>query len=293
MRKGVFIGRATMDILFYQQGIPSENQKGKTEDYAICVGGNACNAAVTYTLLGGKAVLVTAIGDSVIGRSIREELTGQYGIEVIDLLKNPDILPFLSAIWINRDNETRTLWGGHQPPAELKKINVEELTEKAAFFLADDQFPGVILPLFCLAKEKRIPTVFDAERWREDLKEIFAVSSDVIASADCQAPGGGDLMELLRDSKVSARAVTDGKNPVRWETGETAGMIVPMQVEAVDTLGAGDILHGAYCYFRFCEGQPFEKALENACEVSSVSVAYQGPRAGITEYMEARRKRDR
>lgn len=41
-------------------------------------------------------------------------------------------------------------------------------------------------------------------------------------------------------------------------------------VEAVDTLGAGDVLHGAFC-FHFAQGVEFEKALREAAVVATRS----------------------
>lgn len=284
MKRGFFIGRTTLDIIFYHPGMPTENEKAKTRDYRTATGGNACNAAVTYALLGGKAVLITAIGSSHIGKSLKLELE-QYQIEVIDLLEEQNVLPFISAILINMENKSRTIWGGQQPALEYAGIRTEELIKNAAFILADDQFPGIATELFSRAKEEQIPSVFDAERWRPDTEMLFEAATDVIASADCQPPDQRSIFDVMREKKIPFRAVTDGGNPILWETEEKSGSVLPMRVNPVDTLGAGDILHGAYCYFRFVKGDPFDKALEEANKVSGFSVAYRGPRQGILEYI--------
>lgn len=90
---------------------------------------------------------------------------------------------------------------------------------------------------------------------------------------------------MMKDKGVLRRAVTDGGNPIIWEEKDRKGSIQPMKVIPVDTLGAGDIMHGAYCYFRFDRGLSFEEALEKAGQVSSYSIAYRGPRQGILEYI--------
>lgn len=285
MKKGFFIGRTTMDIVYYVHDIPAENEKSKTLDYMTTVGGNACNAAVTYALLGGKAVLVTAIGDSMIGKSIKKELA-EYQIELIDLLEKQNILPFISAILVNVENESRTIWGGQQPPLEDVRIDMEEMIKNAAFFMADNQFPQITAELFRRAKEKKLPAVFDAERWGPETGTLFRAATDVIASAECISPDKRNIFDVMREKQVFYRAVTDGGNPILWEEGERGGSVLPMKVKPVDTLGAGDILHGAYCYFRFYQRDPFEQALEKASRVSGFSVAYRGPRQGILKYME-------
>ena len=284
MKRGFFIGRTTLDILYYMEELPAENKKAKTLDYRTCVGGNACNAAITYAILGGKAVLITAIGNSNIGKSIKMELK-EYDIEVLDLLEGRDILPFLSAILINTATESRTVWGGHQPPYIGAEMDEKNILRDAAFILTDNQFPQLSVPLLKKAQRAQIASVFDAERWGEETEILFGAATDVIASADCVSPDKSPLLEIMKEKGVLRRAVTDGGNPIVWEEEEHRGFIQPIHIIPVDTLGAGDIMHGAYCYFRFDKGLSFEKALEKAGQVSSFSVAYRGPRQGVLEYI--------
>lgn len=152
MKKGFFIGRTTMDILYYMKGLPVENKKAKTTDYRTSVGGNACNAAITYALLGGKATLITAIGNSSVGKSIKMELE-EYNVEVIDLLEDAETLPFICAILINVENESRTIWGGHQPRLEYTKPDEEYILENAGFLLTDNQFPQISVSLLKKARK--------------------------------------------------------------------------------------------------------------------------------------------
>lgn len=286
MKRGVFIGRTTMDIVFYSQGeFPKENEKAKTCDYTDYVGGNACNAAITYALLGGEALLITAIGDSGLGRSLKTELEDIYHIQVIDVLEGKDIKPFLSAIWIDLENESRTIWGGRQAECSLKRETVAAHMADAKFILIDNQFPQMEKILSGLDGEADIPVVFDAERWGQETSGMLDAATEVIASADCQPPDGRDIFAVMKEKNVRFGAVTDGGKAVHWYDGEREGSFLPMPVEPVDTLGAGDILHGAYCYFRFVKEQAPEAALESASRVSSFSVAYKGPRQGVMEYV--------
>jgi sugar/nucleoside kinase (ribokinase family) len=49
------------------------------------------------------------------------------------------------------------------------------------------------------------------------------------------------------------------------------------QVEVVDTMGAGDVFHGAYCYFA-STGRGFIESLAEAAKVASESCRYAGTR---------------
>jgi sugar/nucleoside kinase (ribokinase family) len=48
----------------------------------------------------------------------------------------------------------------------------------------------------------------------------------------------------------------------------------------VDTLGAGDILHGAFCHYHVA-GQSFPQALRSAAEIATLACRHLGTRAWI------------
>jgi sugar/nucleoside kinase (ribokinase family) len=85
-------------------------------------------------------------------------------------------------------------------------------------------------------------------------------------------------------------AVTNGPGPIRWRTAEASGEITPPVVNAIDTLGAGDIFHGAFCH-AFAIGQDFPASLAAAAEVAARSCARWGPRITTPGSPEARRDR--
>jgi len=43
-------------------------------------------------------------------------------------------------------------------------------------------------------------------------------------------------------------ATTRGANSVTWQTADATGVVRPPKIDAVDTSGAGDILHGAFAH---------------------------------------------
>src|SRR4051794_1721794 len=101
MKLGIFTGLAGLDIVYYQDSIPLENSKSKTNDYLTEIGGPAANAAITYAMLGGKSYLITCIGDSEFGKIMKKQLHDDYGVEIIDLAEGSDRLPSISGISIN------------------------------------------------------------------------------------------------------------------------------------------------------------------------------------------------
>jgi len=55
MRKGIFLGQVTTDIVYYVSHYPANNQKLKAERQLAFAGGPAANAAVTFAAFGDQA----------------------------------------------------------------------------------------------------------------------------------------------------------------------------------------------------------------------------------------------
>lgn len=108
-----------------------------------------------------------------------------------------------------------------------------------------------------------------------------------------RAPG---VAAWLRGRGAGAVVLTRGSAPVLWWCGERSGSAAPPAVEAVDTLGAGDVFHGALALAlaRALPGRRFggggeariapaalADAVASACAVAAASTEHFGTRAWI------------
>ena len=101
--------------------------------------------------------------------------------------------------------------------------------------------------------------------------------------ADFRPPGSpagcqpSQILDYLAASGVTYSAITRGEKPILFYNGDTYGEIPVEQVNVVDTLGAGDIFHGAFCYY-FSRLNDFEAALGEASRVAAKSCQFFGTR---------------
>ena len=86
-----------------------------------------------------------------------------------------------------------------------------------------------------------------------------------------------EVVQFLKNCGVANIAITNGAEPVQFVSGQSSGTLTVPQVEVIDTMGAGDILHGAYCYFA-STGRGFIESLAEAAKVASESCRYAGTR---------------
>ncbi|MDQ3886764.1 MAG: PfkB family carbohydrate kinase, partial [Actinomycetota bacterium] len=76
---------------------------------------------------------------------------------------------------------------------------------------------------------------------------------------------------------------TDGARPVRWRTWHANGTVEVPPTTARDTLGAGDVLHGAFARAWAVGVREPERSLRFATAVATVRVEHVGPRDWLTD----------
>jgi sugar/nucleoside kinase (ribokinase family) len=286
MSLGVFFGLTGLDSIYYVDNTPEENHKIKTHDYKTYIGGPAANAAITFSLLGGKAILITYIGSSHIAISIKEELVNMYGIIVHDLSQGDSAPPPLSSIIINKKNASRTVYSGQPNKLLIKKIiEQEELYADANFFFTDSNLPELTIPILKNIQKYHKPVVLDLGSWKKNSLEAVSLSSEVIASNNCRyTESNEDFFTIKENFNSSLVAITNGENNIIFSENKNINYISPPKVIARDTLAAGDVFHGAYCFCRFDLNYDFKTSLKHASYIAAESVKFNGPREGVIKY---------
>lgn len=266
LKKALFVGLCTRDIVYYTNEIPSHNHKSKTEEFAVYIGGPAANAAITYAMLGGDATLATCLGNSLESRMMMEELRG-YGVKVLNFSEY-EVLPNMASIFVSEDGK-RTIVSGQHPFEVNRKYDFSSYD----FAMFDCNQQEVSLDILKDIKDKTI--VLDAGSMKPNMGLFLQNADIIIASEDFLDENGNDIFTM--DCKAIHKAVTRGENSILYN-----GKEIPVEkVEAVDTLGAGDVFHGAFCYAFFEEERDCEEALLYAAKVAGMSVKYRGPREWI------------
>ncbi len=281
-KKGLFVGLCTKDILYYTDDLPVHNHKSKTEDFATYIGGPAANAAITYAALGGDATLATCLGDSTESRAMIEELNG-YGVKVLNYSEY-ETVPNTACIVVSSDGKRTILSGQHK-----FEVNREYDLSDYEFVLFDCNQQEISLDVLeCLRMSEEKTVVLDAGSLKPNIEKFLERADVVIASEDFKDAAGNTIFEM--ECNAAHKAITRGEKPIMYRGTETeqedcadsngkkTKELSVELVKAVDTLGAGDIFHGAFCYGYFEKGYSCEEALIFAGKVASESVKYRGPR---------------
>ena len=285
-KKGLFVGLCGLDVVFYEdKPLPVEDVKMKCSDLRACIGGPAANAAITYALLGGNATVVSYIGNSSVGKVIKQ-MMADYGIKVVDLCLDEDV-KCISSIYVNTTNATRTIFSGRNEIHELDAFSaLEKEIEECDFILYDGHFSHIDQVLLEGSKRLNKDIVIDVGGWKDTFNDILKYNPTLICSEVFNRDGlnGVALQDVFGYERV---AITRGGRNIIYKTKDMAAQaeVEVKSVKAIDTLGAGDVFHGAYCYFKYERDLDFKSALAEAMNVATASTTVYGVVGGVNEYI--------
>jgi len=276
---GLFVGLTTIDIQYFVDEFPESNKKIKTNAPDILVGGPASNAAVAFSHLNDGAHLLTAVGANSFSSFVQDDFHS-ININFTDLVEGQNVNPVLASV-ITSDNGDRNIFT-YNPSQIHSDINIDKLFDKVRpqILLLDGFYPEVSLHCAKLAKQKEIPVVIDCGSWKEQYNDLLLYTDVAICSADFYPPNCTDhsnVFNFLLAKGITQIAISRGSESILYSDNEINGELSIENTVVADTLGAGDFLHGAFCYY-FMNNNLFVDALVEAAKLASFSCQFKGTR---------------
>lgn len=285
------LGCAYLDLIFGIDELPNQDGKSIARSFAESGGGMAANSAVTVSRLGGQALWCGRLGDDDRGRRILEGLR-QEEVNVQTAKLIPGTHSPQSVVLKDRTgNRAIIVHRAEFDDTDLSWLPMEQLLDADAV-LADSSWIEGAVALLSAARAKGMPAVLDADTVSGQTPSRSAAMLRAVAAAShvvFSAPGLASLFaaptpeEGLRQARNYAPfvAVTLGGDGVLWlDATGTVRHIPSFPVDAVETVGAGDIFHGAFA-FALGRGQSEEDGLRLAAAVAAIKCAGEGGRVSF------------
>lgn len=290
-------GRAVLDVQQTVDRLPGADEKLVATDLVVASGGPAANAAVTAAALGIGARLVTRIGDSALGAVIRADLAA-HGVEVVDRA-GPLDQPAVSTVLVTRGTGQRAVVSVNAsrqtPTAALGQAGAEwapSLVHGVGALLVDGHHLDLALPLAEAARAARVPVLLDGGSWKPGLERLLPFVDVALVSAAFRVPAGlagstqpaDDLLATLRALGPPVVARSRGPLPIELLTGGVRAEVPVPHVEVIDTLGAGDVLHGCLvAWLAVRGGSELPEGLAWSARVAADSCAAAGARGWLAD----------
>lgn len=269
------IGMPVRDLIYRIKELPARGEKIRAEHFEELAGGNALNGAIGIVRLGGRALFSGPMGDpaETASNNIFDQI-GKEGIES-NVVRVANVVTPISNVMIDPSGE-RTVVTWRDPALWNSTLpDTDELLTDCAAVLTESRCASFATDLCVEASRRGIPVVLDGDTVMSMREGFLKAASHIIFSAEALAATAGtsDLDEALRrvaQHTPSFLAVTRGAQGMTWldEAGRAQHMPT-FPVHTVDTLGAGDVFHGAFA-LAVAEGSGIPEAMRFASAAAAL-----------------------
>lgn len=279
------IGRPCVDYAIRVSQLPKANQGCGVLDASWQGGGVIPTGLVSASRCGLHCAMLGSVGDDLFGQFCIEDLIA-HGVDVswmrVRKGRRTDVGLILS------DDETKgrsiVYRGGDYEPFSMEELDLGFL-EKADYLYLDSA-GELHIEAAKYAKAHGMKTLIDAglrnlDFYADILPWIdYFIGSEHLYRATFPEGTYRDNLQKVRDMGVQTVVFTFGGKGARAldETGYYEVDAFP--VEVVDTLGAGDVFHGAF-FYGLKHGYSLPETIRFASAVSAIKCTAIGGRAGI------------
>ncbi len=289
----VGVGLNATDTLLTLSHFPAYGGKERFIEEILSPGGQVASAMVACARLGLRVSYVGAVGDDHRGSVQRQSLDG-IGIN-LDYLKVRSGCPNQSAyILIDRATGERTvLW--KRPEClriDPKDIPADHIASARLVHVDGHDTPAVARAAE-LARSHGVPVTVDVDTIYPGFEQVlpnvdYLISSEEFPRNWTKEPDPFRALELIQDEYgMRVAGMTLGAFGALARSDGRYYYSPAFSVDCVDTTGAGDIFHGAFCY-SVVKGMPLAEALEFSNAMAALNCRALGARGGIATVEEAR-----
>ena len=271
-------GIIVLDEVFRVDEFPQADGKVQANGFFVVNGGCAANAAVAIARLGGRAALAGPMGgpageddngDRVLKALAREQVDCSF-CQRIDGLATA-----LSAIFMNARGDRTIVTYRDERIAATQPADPTAAVATADAVLADNRYPDFVQPICAAARAPRhCPSCSTATGRRSRTIRCFGLASHVIFSSECLrdttgiADLGAGLQRIARRTDAFL-AVSNGPDDIVYLEDGALRRLPVFQIDAVDTLGAGDAFHGGFA-LALAEGRSEVEAMRFGAAVAGI-----------------------
>lgn len=289
----VGVGLNATDTVILLSRFPAYAGKMPISGELVSPGGQVATALVTCAKLGLRAKYIGTVGDDERGRiqmdSLRETAINLEDVEVRRNCPNQT-----AYILVDQTTGERTILWRRDDCLRLDPANItEEKIACARLLHIDGHDTAAVARAAEIARRNGIPVTVDVDTIYPGFDRVLPNVDYLVASSEFPARWTGEqdpfrALELIQNEYgMRAAAMTLGQYGALARADNRFLYSPAFVVDCVDTTGAGDVFHGAFCYAVF-ENMPMRETLEFANAMGALNCTALGARGGIATIDQAR-----
>jgi sulfofructose kinase len=290
----VGVGLNATDTVLMVPGFPAYGGKAPFTREFYSVGGQVATAVVTCAQLGLRAKYIGAVGDDERGRLQMDSLRAS-GIDVAHVQQRANCPNQSAYIVVDESTGERTIFWNRP---ECLTISPEQITSDqiacARLLHIDGHDTPAVEHAARIARGENIPVTVDVDTIYAGFDRVLPLVDYLIASAEFPARWTGiddpctALVAIQRASGMRVAAMTLGAHGALAYAEGRFHYSPAFVVNCIDTTGAGDVFHGAFCY-AVLKQMPIADALEFSNAMAALNCTAAGARGRIASEVEAHR----
>lgn len=288
----LFIGHAYIDVTMLADEMPAGDEKMVARDYAVSFGGNAVTAGFACAKLGHDVHILTTQARDWLGHMFAE-MADAHGVRL-----HPRKVARSSLSFVLPNDGKRAILRARDD-AYLQSFLRLDISDARVLHL-DGHMADAALHYTQAARERGVLVSLDGGALRPGIEALFDfVDVAVVSKQLCQQMSFTELEMLawLKSKGCRIGAVTVGEKGTFWYSEDGVAQHLPAlhvpPERVVDTSGAGDVFHGAYCasYLERPDA-PWRDHFEFARAASAHKVQHLGNEAGLPTRADIARARE-
>ena len=296
----VVLGSINMDLVAMTPALPQPGETLMGSSFATLPGGKGANQAVAAARLGADVRMIGRVGDDTFGPMLRASLEAS-GVGVEDVMTTPGTSSGIAVILLDDEwqNYIVGIYGANMACDELQLQAARRALDGADALLLQMEIPlDVSLEAAETARRMGVRVIHDPAPPSE-LPESAYDAFDIIAPNQSEAEvltgvtvdgidSAREAARILRSRGAGTAIVKLGELGVVYASDEHTGHVPAFEVDAVDTVAAGDGFAGALAV-ALAEGQPLERAVRFAAAAGALVVTRRGAQHAMPDRAEVER----
>ncbi|MBV8865043.1 MAG: carbohydrate kinase family protein [Acidobacteriaceae bacterium] len=280
------IGLNATDTLLLVKEFPAYAGKVAFSRELLSPGGQVATAIVTCARLGLRSRYIGTIGDDLRGDMQRESLEGT-GVDTCGLIVRHGCPNQTAYIVIDERSGERTVFWQRAECLQLQAGDLRPSDIQASRLLHLDGYDVDAATYAAgIARKHRIPVSLDVDTVYPGFDSVLRNTDYLVAGSSWPSKWTGEddcleaLLSIYREYRPTVTAMTLGsRGSLAFYEGAWY-YSAAFEVPCVDTTGAGDVFHGAFCC-AMLEGMAMEAALDFSNAAAALNCTSIGARGHV------------
>lgn len=287
------IDKGVMTLIDEQRQNSLIAQLGESHESMTC-GGSAANTIIALAQMGARTHLDCRVSSDMTGQIFARDLHDSGVNSNLESKPLPSGVTGKCLVFVTPDaDRTMNTFLGVSAELDTSDIDTKAIKQSEYIYIegylaSSESTRDAAIEARRIAESREIKTSLTlsdpnmVKFFRESIESMIGDRVDLLFANDDEArelARTDSLDEAVQLFKKISRsfAITRGKDGALLFDGVALIEIKPVQVQAIDTLGAGDMFAGAFLY-GLCEGMSFHQAGDLASLASAKIVTQFGPR---------------